>query len=237
LNDKPNAQLYAQSPLSAADILDYGIPNVVLATGANWRVDCYGKTHKKPLPFLQNGTVISPDTLMQSGPDSLPDGPIVVFDDERYYLGGVLAEQIVKSGRKVLFVTPAPIVSPYTENTLEQGRIQSRLIELGITILPLKQLAGLTQSSVTLACIYSGNTETHDCAALVPVTSRLPNDQLWHDLQARKSDWADAGLHTVSRIGDCLTPGIIAMATQAGYAYGVGVGCKTQSPQREMIAL
>jgi dimethylamine/trimethylamine dehydrogenase len=32
-----NAQMYLQSPLTADDVLAYGIPHVALATGAKWR--------------------------------------------------------------------------------------------------------------------------------------------------------------------------------------------------------
>ena len=64
---------------------------------------------------------------------------------------------------------------------------------------------------------------------------RLPNDTLWHDLQARNDDWADAGLETVTRIGDCYTPGLIALATQAGYKYGVEFGENAKEPKREVF--
>jgi dimethylamine/trimethylamine dehydrogenase len=235
LNDKPNAQLFTQSPLTAEDILAYGIPNIALATGSTWRSDGVGRTHKRPLSYLDAPNVFGPDTLMANGPDQLPKGPIAIFDDETFYLGSVLAERVANTGREVLFITPSAIVAPYSENTLEQSRIQRRLIELGVKILPLTKLANLTADALTIACLYSEKQTTHACAALIPVTMRLPNDQLWHDLQARKSDWRDAGLKTVTRIGDCYVPGLIALATQAGYRYGVEFGEAEQEPKREVF--
>ncbi len=142
-----------------------------------------------------------------------------MFDDDRYYMASVLAELIASSGRKVAFVTPAPIVAPWTEHTLEQGRVQRRLIEKGIEIIPLHHLAGRTKDTLEIACSYSGAHRTIDCATLVPVTSRLPTNQLWLDLIAMKDHWADHGLESVERIGDCLSPGIIAAATYAGHSY------------------
>ena len=188
-NDKPNANLYTQSPLTADDILSYGIPNVALATGSTWRADGVGRTHKRPLRYLDAGNVFSPDTVMENGPDQLPKGPIAIFDDDTFYLGSLLAELVANTGREVLFITPSAIVAPYSENTLEQSRIQCRLIELGVKILPLTKLANLTGDTITTACIYSQKQTTHACAALIPVTMRLPKDQLWHDLQARKPEW------------------------------------------------
>lgn len=35
----------------------------------------------------------------------------------------------------------------------------------------------------------------------------------------KKEDWSDAGINTVTRIGDCLQPGLIAMAVQSGHNY------------------
>ena len=64
---------------------------------------------------------------------------------------------------------------------------------------------------------------------------RLPNDTLWHDLQARKAEWKDAGLETVTRIGDCYTPGLIALATQSGYKYGAEFGETVTAPKREVF--
>jgi dimethylamine/trimethylamine dehydrogenase len=58
-----------------------------------------------------------------------------------------------------------------------------------------------------------------DCSTLVPVTARLPVDKLWHDLAASRETWADHGIESVERIGDCLAPGIIAAANYAGHFY------------------
>jgi len=42
---------------------------------------------------------------------------------------------------------------------------------------------------------------------------------LWHDLKAREAEWADAGIKTVVRLGDCLAPGLIAAAVYSGHEY------------------
>lgn len=53
--------------------------------------------------------------------DGLPvTGPVVVFDDDHYYLGAVLAEKLRLDGLEVTLVTPADRVSAWTINTLEQ---------------------------------------------------------------------------------------------------------------------
>ena len=220
LSTRVNAELYLHSPLSADDVLQYAIPHVAIATGARWRTDGVGRTHRTPLKFLAEGAIVSPDAILSNGVQAVTaDGPMVVFDDDCFYMGGVLAELLAKAGRTVTFVTPASQVSPWSQNTLEQSRIQRRLIDLGVEIITAHALGGNTKERLDLSCIYSGKTRPIDCATLVPVTARLPDETLWLALKAREDEWADAGIKTVTRLGDCLAPGLIAAAVYSGHQY------------------
>ncbi|UIJ91229.1 NAD(P)-binding protein (plasmid) [Sinorhizobium meliloti] len=215
-----NVELYLHSPLSAADILQYGVPHVAIATGASWRTDGVGRSHRVPLDFLSAGTLISPDAILSEGAEAVPsDGPVVVFDDDCFYMGSVLAELLARRGRTVTFVTPESQVSPWSRNTLEQARIQKRLIGLGVEIVTAMALAGRTKDQLELSCVYSGRIRPVDCATLVPVTARLPDETLWLELKAREAEWADAGIKTITRLGDCLAPGLIAAAVYSGHQY------------------
>ena len=51
------------------------------------------------------------------------------------------------------------------------------------------------------------------------MTSRLPVDALYTELLALGEQFADHGIKSVDRIGDCLAPGTIAMAVYAGHQY------------------
>jgi len=52
---------------------------------------------------------------------------------------------------------------------------------------------------------------------VVMVTSRTPEDRLYHDLRAQ--DWRGAGIRSLQLIGDAAAPGPIAWATYAGRRY------------------
>jgi dimethylamine/trimethylamine dehydrogenase len=56
---------------------------------------------------------------------------VLVYDDDHYYMGGVLAEVLLKAGCTVTLVTPSVKVSEWAANTLEQGFIQQRLLTRG----------------------------------------------------------------------------------------------------------
>ena len=48
----------------------------------------------------------------------------------------------------------------------------------------------------------------------------MPSEEsLWLELAARQAEWADAGIRSVTRIGDCLAPGTIAAAVLSGHRY------------------
>ena len=55
--------------------------------------------------------------------------------------------------------------------------------------------------------------------AVVLVTSRQPSGTLAGDLEARRGDWATAGIDSVTAIGDALAPATIAHAVYAGRRY------------------
>ena len=230
LRQSPDVRMYPESRLTAADILDYGIPHVALATGAAWRADGAGRQHRTPLPFLARKPVLTPDDLMTRGAGAITaPGPVVIFDDDRFYMASVLAELVAGAGHETIFVTPAPVVAPWSENTLEQERIQKRLIGLGVAIVPLHGLAGRPADRLRVACVYSGRTQEIECGTLVAVTSRLPDDGLWQDLAARRDEWDGAGVRSVTRIGDCLAPGLIAAACYSGHEFARSAGVAAYS--------
>ena len=135
---------------------------------------------------------------------------MVVFDDDHYYMGGVISEQLRHSGLDVTLVTPANEVSTWTSHTEEQHRIQARILGLGIELVTGTSLAGVRDGSASLECIYTGQSREVDAASVVMTTSRAPRDALYHSLKDRLD---------VQRIGDCLAPGTIAAAVYAGHQY------------------
>lgn len=225
LRQMPNVNMYLQSKLSASDVLEYGINHVVIATGSYWRRDGVGRANRRPLGFLAGSNVFTPDDLMQQGVNCLSgNGPIVIFDDDRFYMASVLAEMVAQAGYETVYVSPSPVVSAWTEQTLEQSRIQNRLIQLGVKLLLSHNVSNCEKNTLALACTYSGNITQIPCTDLVIATSRSPNENLWNDLSSRESDWMPAGIKTVRRIGDCVAPGIIATAVQSGFTYAQEAG-------------
>ena len=71
----------------------------------------------------------------------------------------------------------------------------------------------------TLEHIHTGQRQTRPCGTLLLVTSRQPNDVLYHELQSDPAALAAAGIKSVTRIGDCFVPGAIVHAVYGGHRF------------------
>jgi dimethylamine/trimethylamine dehydrogenase len=208
LHKLPNVEIHLDSQVDAEQILDFGADRVALATGAAWRRDGTGRSHQAPIPGWDGGHVLTPDDVMQ---DVALAGPVLVFDDDEYYMGGVVAEKLRRAGLEVTLATPSGSVSAWTRYTDEQHRIQARLLELGVRLetgTTLETVGG--GGGAMLACAYTGRTRDVEARSVVMVTSRAPCDALFHEL---------AGRIDIARIGDCLAPGTIASSVHSGHLY------------------
>jgi len=216
IGQRPNVQMYPGSRLDAEQVLEFGFQNVCIATGSQWRADGVARWHVVAMPGLGALPVLTPDDLMAG---RLPRGRVVVYDDDHYYMGGVLAELCAQKGCDVTLITPAAFVSDWTRNTLEQGAIHRRLVAAGVKIVLNTGVAGLHPGGVETACAYSDTRGMVECDAVVMVAARQSDDALYHALMARQADWADSGIRSVRLIGDAAAPGPIAWATFAGHRY------------------
>lgn len=210
LRQLSNVQIYTQSPVGAEDVVEMGVKHVFLATGARWRTDGFGRsTHRTPPQVAPDARVLSPDDIMDGVQP--PKGPVVVYDDDQIYLAGVVAEKLAREGFNVIFATPGSIVSPFTQFTLEQAKIQTRLLELGVTLRCNRILVSQGADAMRLACAYSGREDEIEIAASVLVTERLRRTSLFDALRET------GGLTTLELIGDAAGPGLIADAVYSGH--------------------
>jgi dimethylamine/trimethylamine dehydrogenase len=216
LQQMPDVEIYRASHLSAEHVLEFGFPRVVVATGAHWRRDGVGRANRHPVAGADGGNVHTPDDVMAGVSIS---GPVVVFDDDHAYMGGVIAEKLRGDGLDVILVTPAPQVSTWTWATLEQFRIQSGLMKAGIRVETCKNVARVASGGIELACIYTGERTSVEAASIVMVTARLPEDSLYLALESDGNRLAGAGIRHLDCIGDAHAPALIAASVYAGHRY------------------
>jgi dimethylamine/trimethylamine dehydrogenase len=227
-----NVDLYLESDLSANDAADFGADAIVVATGAKWRRDGVGRYHNKPINIAGDANVLTPDDVMAG---QRPSGRnVLIFDDDHYYLGGVLAELLVKEGHAVILVTPASLASYYTRASLEQSAIQSRLLHLGVTIKANLAVNAIAKGSASIECVFTQAKSEIEADCVVLLTSRESEDSLFHSLSERHP--------YVRAIGDARAPATIAHAVHAGRRYAEEFGAPALDPlavpfKRELVRL
>ncbi|EWM12555.1 NAD(P)-binding protein [Kutzneria sp. 744] len=225
--------VYFESTMTADDVLEHGFSHVAVATGSRWRADGVGRAHPLGLPIDAGAQVLTPDDIMSG---SRPRGrQVVVYDDDHFYLGAVLAELLAREGFAVELVTPAPSVSEWTANTMELPKIRRRVLEAGITVHTDRAAVSVAAESLRTACVFTGSQRDHPASAVVLVTARAPVDQLCQDLVARQAEWSD--LRSVRAIGDAFAPGTIAAAVWAGREYAETLDATDVPFRREITAL
>ena len=217
LSQIANVEIYLESALDADQVLSFGFNHIVLATGSTWRRDGVGRQHTKPIKISDDASVLTPDDLMRG---CRPKGQqVLIFDDDHYYMGGVLAELLVTEGYKVTLITPASDISAWTNLNLEQHAIQKRLLNMGVQCRTRLVLQQVTGSEAVITCAYTGKREAVAVDDVVLVTARLPETELIDELFDHQKLWRDSGILSVKAIGDALAPATIAHAVYGGHRY------------------
>ena len=220
-----NVAVYPSSPMTAEEILETGAQNIILATGATWRRDGMGRTLRKPIRGYDLQNVFSPDDLMNNNMESkgLPLKlqkqaselrNVVIYDDDHYYMGGVLAEFLAKQGCQVTLLTPAPLISYWSQFTLEQERIQHKLMKLGVKLYPQHILSEIGNDCIRLTNTISGNEVELQRDGVVLVSDRISNDSMYQEL---KPALEEGKITSLRIIGDAEAPNIIAQAVFSGH--------------------
>jgi dimethylamine/trimethylamine dehydrogenase len=220
-----NVQLYLDSRMGEPEIAAFGADHVILATGARWRADAIGRSHATPIPFPEGAKVLTPDDIMRG---TLPGGNVLVYDDDHYYMGPVIAEHLARHGASVTYVTSAGVAGDWSFHTQEQPQTQRRLLELGVKIVVSTVLDGFDGETVSLACGFTGRIQRQAASAIVLVTSREPDDALYRQL----TQDGEAFTPHIHRIGDCRAPSLIASAVYEGHRIGRQLGITSDEALR-----
>lgn len=212
----PNVSMYPGSPMEARDVLESGGRDVIIATGARYRRDGIGRHQAYPIPGYDLPHVLTPDDLMaEAMPLGVTPGQrAIIYDDDHYYMGGVLAEFLARNGCEVSLVTPAPLVSYWTQFTLEQERIQAGLMGLDVELITQHVLCSIAPDAVEIGHAVSGPKQVLPAEVVVLVTDRSPQNALYYELVPA----LEAGrLDSLRLIGDAEAPNIIAQAVFSGH--------------------
>ena len=205
LTQMDNVDIYLDSPLTADDIIDFDADAVILATGSVWRRDARGSSQHQPIPINPRAAICTPDDLFNG---LRLNGRVLIYDDEHYFMGGVLAEKLLGEGCEVTYLSPQPMVSAWTAMTDEQEFIQQKLLAMGLRTVLAQRLASIDAGALHSQCLYSDRCERYEFDHLLLVTGRHSRCELFDQLPI-----------AATRIGDCLVPSSIADAVYSGHRF------------------
>jgi dimethylamine/trimethylamine dehydrogenase len=214
----PNVDIFLDNKLTAEDILGLETPHVVFATGARWRRDGIGRTHRtKQMNIAKNSHVLTPDDVMEG---QEPSGKnVVVFDDDYYYLANIIAEKLALDGYNVTLVCSSNELSPWTHATLENDFVNRQMAKAGVKVITTHSLTEIDKAKAVIEHHYTRASEALEADTVVLVTSRETVSEEYEALMHREKEWQAAGIQSVTKIGDADVPGIIAQAVYAGHRY------------------
>ena len=206
------------SKMDAEAIREFDASHVAIATGATWRRDGVGRATWRSVPGVtEHSGIFTPDDIFAGVQPEI--GQVLVYDDDHYYLGGLIAEALVMAGLSVTLLTPGPEVSHWTQNTMEQHKIEERLLSLGVSLVCKRTLVSVQSDYVVTRCNLTGKELSLPAASLVLVTARLPTNELYFGVVGADEEHLEALPFGLSRIGDCLAPSTIAAAVYDGHRY------------------
>ncbi|GAA5210735.1 oxidoreductase [Streptomyces thinghirensis] len=213
----PNAQVLTGTRLTDEQILNYGAEIVVLATGASWASDGVSAFAHDPVPVAEQGApaIFTPEQILVDGIRS-PGDTVIVYDADGYFVGPGMAELLAVEGFNTTLVTPLGVVAPKCDYTLEGELLRRRLRERGVQTRTQTTLGSVDVGAVTLID-ETGTESAHETSAIVTVTRRVPSDSLYRSLRAATDGQDTETAPTIYRVGDCLTPRIIADAIFDGH--------------------
>jgi dimethylamine/trimethylamine dehydrogenase len=203
LRQMPNVDLFADSPVTPDMVAEFGSDHTFIATGAHWMTNGRGRTHFDPIDGFEQHAWSVDDIL----DGQLPSGDVVIYDDDHYYMGNVIAAHLAKAGCRVSLVTPQPYIAGWMGYTLEQPRVVAQMNELGVRMIP-NAVAQAYDGALQLSDANTKDALPPITGALVSVGLREPELTLWDALGEQDGK---------TLLGDAVAPGVIQAAVFSGH--------------------
>ena len=210
-----NVEVFLDNTLGPDDILELGVDHVVTATGSTWQPSIMDEK-SAPVLIDKTDTIFTPEDILNG---CELKSPVIIFDFDYYYMGGLMAEYIKDLGYEVTIITPFDKVSPWSFNSNEIDEIQLSLLEKNIRVLTQHRIIKVEDSSVKTIHKVSREETDIDRGSLVLVGYRKQNDSLYSDLNSREEDLKASGIKSLQNIGDSNAPGAVVHAVYAGHLY------------------
>jgi 2,4-dienoyl-CoA reductase-like NADH-dependent reductase (Old Yellow Enzyme family) len=204
--------LRLNAPMETEDIAAHPAAAVILATGS--LLDPSGRQRWLPaaprLPGL-DAAVWSPEEVLRR--EARLGDTVIVYDEGGNWRGAGTAWFLADQGRRVILVTPEPMVGREIVRTAADGPLRRALARLGVVTRTEHGIARWHGNGATLVSLLTGAEETVAASALVMATTNLAFDPFPETLPGK----------ALYRIGDCAAPRLAAYAFHEGRKLALGL--------------
>ncbi len=199
--------------VTATELLaEAGADHIILANGGTRGHQSYAVTRAADQRFAA-------DVLASADPpgETLPGGPILIWDPIGGSIGVGLAELLAAQGRQVHLCTQDNIVGNELARSGDLAPANARLQQAGVHLHRRVILKSVKKGSAVLEGRFSGELKTLKAAVVIDAGHRLPDESLWHELSATPG----VG---ITRVGDCVAPRMIHDAILEGRRAALALG-------------
>ena len=215
INQLENVDVYLDNTMARDDVLELGFDHVVTATGSTWQPSIMDEK-SAPILITKTDSIFTPEDVLEG---CELQSPVIIFDFDYYYMGGLIAEYIKGLGHEVTIITPFEKVSPWSFNSNEVSEIESRLLDKDIKVLTKHRINDIGESSIKIIHQVTNKKTDVDRGSLVLVGHRKQSDSLYTQLTSDEDALKASGIKSVQNIGDSNAPGAVVHATYAGHLY------------------
>ena len=215
INQLENVDVYLDNTMARDDVLELGFDHVVTATGSTWQPSIMDEK-SAPILITKTDSIFTPEDVLEG---CELQSPVIIFDFDYYYMGGLIAEYIKGLEHEVTIITPFEKVSPWSFNSNEVSEIESRLLNKDIKVLTEHRIIDIGESSIGIIHQVTNKKTDVDRGSLVLVGHRKQSDSLYTLLTSDEDALKASGIKSVQNIGDSNAPGAVVHATYAGHLY------------------
>ena len=198
--------------VTATDLNDFSADHVVVATGAEPRMDGLQMSHPgEPIEGIGLPHVVSSNDLFND-PDSMKATHALVIDDVGHYEGLAVAEHLANSGAKVTMVTRLPTLAPDVRSALMVDPALERLGKTDFAYHVGTRVLNTDGQSALLQAVTGGDTWSVNADLVVFISLNRPRTEVVEAIDTLSLPY--------SLVGDANAPRFLVRAVAEGNAVG-----------------
>jgi len=217
IDEMDNVEVVLNSKMAAGNIAAIDPDIVITATGSRWADDGMNGASHEVIEGVdtRKENCLTPDQILYENKIP-PQGRLMIYDADGYYLGVALAEKYAREGRDVVYVTPLEAVDNYSVGTEENYHITASLLDLGVEVHTSKHVTSFNSGSARGCDLLSMHHHSEWKAdALVLITQRNRDDSLFAEL-VELQEKSPSNVKYL-KLGDCLAPRLVEDLVFEGY--------------------